>query len=806
MKKIKKILVRRIMPAIMSVALMLTAVSLPVTAATEPKDSVMDCVLADAIQDGKERTKLAEETGDRSLLYDTSYFNLDSAQTQTKTKTFRGISAAAEENLPSKYDLREEGYVTPVKLQYPFGTCWGFATIAAAESSILSEKKMKYDKETNDLDLSELHLAWFGSHALPEDSSTGQGGEGIYPGSETSEGLNAGGVTYYGTVSFASGMGPRSEKDIPYQPKDPENHIYTVKVPDQNGDLFDLPLMYKADADWSVDESERFGIGGGGYELEESSILPSPADRTESGEYQYNEEGTKAIKKELMEGRAVSLGFSADYSSPGQELGEGVHMNPDTWAHFTYDVNDEVDHSVTIVGWDDDYAVSNFLEGHQPEGPGAWIVKNSWGAASNKFPHWYPWGDDGYFYLSYYDRSIYGPETFNFFTEGSGYDELYANQYDYMPAEGLDIHASDKKVSEANVFRAEDGDMTLRCVAATTSKAGAKITYEIYKLNDNYTSPTDGTLLETIENTYEYAGYHRENLKTEQHFRMGEPYSVVVTQESDGRYLYGAASGTSKTSWERLPEEKKPYLFYSVGVIHQGESFLGSEDESGEYEWEDWKDFTQKYLAATGNMTTLDNFAIKTYSDPYDGFSAQTTEKPQTTKEPQTTNLSTADVTLATKSYTYNGKSKTPDVKVTVAGKTLTRDKDYTVSYKNNKNAGKATVTVTAKENSGYTGSKAVNFTIKKASQTLKLKVSKKSYKAKRLKKKKATFKIKSSKNKTTVTYKVTKGASKYIRVSKKGVVTMKKGVKKGTYKVRVTAKASANYKSVKKIVTITVK
>ena len=206
----------------------------------------------------------------------------------------------------------------------------------------------------------------------------------------------------------------------------------------------------------------------------------------------------------------------------------------------------------------------------------------------------------------------------------------------------------------------------------------------------------------------------------------------------------------------------------------------------------DWKDFVYVYTSLSGNLLTVDNFAIKTYSDPY--------------TFPLETNLSAASVTLSKKAYTYNGKAKTPDVKVTLEGKTLTKGKDYTVTYKNNKKAGTANVTVTAKSGSGYTGSKKINYTIKKASQTLKLNVSTKTYKAVSLKNKEAAFTIKPSKNKTSVAYKVTKGNSKYISVSKKGVVTMKKGAKKGTYKVSATAKASANYKSAQKTVTITVK
>ena len=44
----------------------------------------------------------------------------------------------AEEEFPAQFDLREEGYVTPVKFQNPWQACWAFSGTAAAESSILS--------------------------------------------------------------------------------------------------------------------------------------------------------------------------------------------------------------------------------------------------------------------------------------------------------------------------------------------------------------------------------------------------------------------------------------------------------------------------------------------------------------------------------------------------------------------------------------------------------------------------------------------------------------------------------------------
>ena len=76
-------------------------------------------------------------------------------------------------------------------------------------------------------------------------------------------------------------------------------------------------------------------------------------------------------------------------------------------------------------------------------------------------------------------------------------------------------------------------------------------------------------------------------------------------------------------------------------------------------------------------------------------------------------NLSKANITLDKNSYTYDGTTKTPAVTVTLDGKTLVLNTDYTVSYSNNIKVGTAAVTVTGKGK--YTGSATINFTITEA-------------------------------------------------------------------------------------------
>ena len=67
-------------------------------------------------------------------------------------------------------------------------------------------------------------------------------------------------------------------------------------------------------------------------------------------------------------------------------------------------------------------------------------------------------------------------------------------------------------------------------------------------------------------------------------------------------------------------------------------------------------------------------------------------------------------VTVNGSGFTFNGNVQTPDVSVTVAGKTLTKGTDYTLAYSNNINAGKANVTAVGKGN--YRGMASAEFVI----------------------------------------------------------------------------------------------
>jgi hypothetical protein len=79
--------------------------------------------------------------------------------------------------------------------------------------------------------------------------------------------------------------------------------------------------------------------------------------------------------------------------------------------------------------------------------------------------------------------------------------------------------------------------------------------------------------------------------------------------------------------------------------------------------------------------------------------------------------ISSLTGTLSQTSYKYTGLENKPTVTLYDGTTKLTLGTDYTVAYKDNKNCGTATVTITGKGN--YSGTKTLNFTIVGQEQTL---------------------------------------------------------------------------------------
>lgn len=87
-------------------------------------------------------------------------------------------------------------------------------------------------------------------------------------------------------------------------------------------------------------------------------------------------------------------------------------------------------------------------------------------------------------------------------------------------------------------------------------------------------------------------------------------------------------------------------------------------------------------------------------------------------KEPEPIALEESHVKLDKTEFPFDGKAVEPAVTVTVDDKVLVKDTDYTLTFENNDKVGDAYAVVTAKEDSGYTGTVRVKFTLQEAPKT----------------------------------------------------------------------------------------
>ena len=218
-------------------------------------------------------------------------------------------------------------------------------------------------------------------------------------------------------------------------------------------------------------------------------------------------------------------------------------------------------------------------------------------------------------------------------------------------------------------------------IGASSSTSGAVLTYKsttpsicTVDKNGNVTALKTGTGYVTV--TASATGYNS----------VSKDVKIVVSKKS----LNNGLLTLSETSYVYDGTYKKPAATVTFGgkVLQAG------------------KDYTISYR---NNLNVGVTTVIATGMGDYTGY---------TSKNFTITKRAMAGGTVSVaSSVSFTGSNITPSVTVKVAGRTLTSGTDYTVSYSNNKNVGKATVKIIGKGN--YSGSLSAKFDIVPAKQQI---------------------------------------------------------------------------------------
>ena len=369
--------------------------------------------------------------------------------------------------IPASYDLRDKGILTPVKNQKQTGTCWIHGGLAASETSLI----LKGIADTS-LNLSEAHVAWFTHCYLTQDKND---------------------VFYQEGESFGYVGTDREGKEDGYNEGGNYSDLYSTLgrwtgavIQPAGEEIGNYPQF---------NESQRYDMD---YTFVNSNLIDADDHTT--------------IKEHIM--TTGPLCFS--YLTKGDN-GE-VYFNEQYNAHYTYN-SETTNHLVTIVGWDDNFSKSKFLK--QPAGNGAWICRNSWGDN---------WGDDGYFYLSYYDTSFR-----NVFSMDMVSGDKYDNNYQCKANDYRVFTSGEKGFSIANIYTAKSFE-TMNAVGIRTYSANEPYTIRVY-LNSESGSPMSGQLIHTQSGNIEYAGYHTIDLTKGIPLAPGQKFTIIVSNPTEGTWF-----------------------------------------------------------------------------------------------------------------------------------------------------------------------------------------------------------------------------------------------------------------------------
>lgn len=473
----------------------------------EPANETIETEEAEVYEDASDLTleDLAETLSDNtfvrpSLNYDDSY--------QVPALSAEDAEwVGAEVTIPASYRAADRSDLTPVRFQNPYGTCWAFSALGAGEQTYLKNNETGHN--VSNIDLAEIQIAWFtyldntfGLYGDTEGDKTGVSFKesNLTDSQKAFDVLNTGGNALRAAWTLARGVGGGSEITTP-------------------------ELKYTNYGTHNYESTDARGV-----DERLARVRDTELEKFIAVNIQKNPEYAKQM---IMEYGALSASYYDDDS--------GWVNTPNQCTCYYNPIETGGNHAITVVGWDDNYKVSNFNGIEKiPEHDGAWLIKNSWSTRI---------GDQGYVWMSYETKSLANA----FVVELDDVDNSKRN-YQYDGTSSLGTIAMVKGDSFCNVFTASGSGESGKTevideVGMGFDASGVDYAIQIYRNPVDAANPTSGTKMlgETGQTGHmESAGFYSIPLNTPVKVGKGEKFAVVVTLLSNNARFWTDEKSTDE--------------------------------------------------------------------------------------------------------------------------------------------------------------------------------------------------------------------------------------------------------------------
>jgi C1A family cysteine protease len=410
---------------------------------------------------------------------------------------------------------------------------------------------------------------------------------------------DTGGNEYMYSGYFTSGYGPVSDSLFPY-----DTTKSTLQI---------IPSILNAKGNYRATDVQFFKT-------------------TDDANGALNSETVNTVKQAVYNNGSATCGITWDSSM----------IQKDKVSYYNNDDNarNDSNHEVLIVGWDDDYSADHF-DGVAKNG--AWLVRNSWG---NNI------GDNGYFWVSYQDKSLIPSCTIKSYEEVSDDDTIYnldesGALYPQVTYDGT------SQVGFINSFSLKKREK-LKEVTFYEAETGAQYQLFYIPVKDDGSLDIGNKQAITEKKTLDFPGYHTEKITKEINVKKAA-IMVMIDSNEDSAGL-GAEGSISDG-------RKKLY----IPTLEKGQSYIYANGELGD-------------LYDMG--TNFGNWSIKLVTEKADSAFYAKDHK-------NSTDLG---------SFQWTGSSVKPSIGDIVSeddGSVLKQGTDYELEYENNTNPGTATVKIT---------------------------------------------------------------------------------------------------------------